>query len=116
MSIERDVQGVVRVPNLHDGNLRGFVVSESDELRLLCTVQPGGMLQIGVPRIRYLRADNVREGNIIFDVKIISGGSVSRDTVEWLLNDDGPAKAEFADKVVRDIERGQWTLLEVTTS
>ena len=115
-TIERDGEGVIRRPNLHDAMLHGIVVTERDELWLLCRTEQGTRYQLDVPRVRYLRAENFRQGNIIFDVKLVSGPGVDRSTLEWLLYHDRPADQASVNALANDVERGDCTLVEVTTS
>lgn len=108
--------GLLREPELHDSVLCGFVVTPQDNLHLFFARGAASDVELVLPCVRYLRADNVREGNIVFDVHVHCGAGDPRAVIEWVLDHDGPATPAAIAAVLEAVVAGRGTVLEVSTS
>ena len=108
--------GLLRTPELHDAVLCGFVVTPGRELRLFVERAGSDAMQLVLPATRYLRAENVREGNVVFDVHVFCGAGDVRPVIAWVLEHDGPARPRDIDHFHRAVIAREATVLEITTS
>jgi hypothetical protein len=84
----------------------------------------GARWQIELAGVRYLKADEFREGNIIFEVEITVGCAPSREVLETLVSRPHEAAApEYQDKyrahidaLIEDVGTGRLTLVSLSSS
>ncbi len=96
MDILRDDSGVVRNPSFHDGRFLGLVISpDKRQLTIYCQTVDGLQYEITAPGLVRLRADNILEGNIIFDLAVHEGGTISADAVKKLWRYDETTAETF---------------------
>jgi hypothetical protein len=111
------------LPTFHDGHLTGLAVSDR-EATLSISRSDGVMWRIELAGVRYLKADDFREGNIIFAVEAMTGVEPPRDMVEALVSGPHEAAAQehhdkhraYIDGLVEQVATGSLTLLSLSSS
>ena len=111
------------LPTFHDGCLTGLAVSE--RAAMLSIVRSDGVAwRIELSGVRYLKADDFRQGNIIARFDVVTGVEPSRELIEALV--PGPhetAAQEYHDKhrahldtLVGQVTSGSLNLVTLTPS
>lgn len=95
------------LPSFHDGLLCGLSVAETTATLSLVEAD-GRRWSVGLTGVRYLKADDFRQGNIVLDLELITGGPLPRAWLEKLL----PAPHPEVAAVYRDAHRAHLDELE----
>lgn len=111
------------IPTFHDGNLAGLSVSKG--AATLSLVRSDGVTwRIELEGVRYLKADDFREGNIISYCRVITEADPPRGLLEALANGPHESAAHeyhekhrlFIDDLAQQVRNGSLTLLIVEPS
>jgi hypothetical protein len=111
------------IPTFHDGNLTGLTVAKA--AAILSVVRSDGVeWRIELEGVRYLKADDFREGNIVSSCRAITRADPPRGLLETLAR--GPhesAAPEYHEKhqlfindLAEQVRQGSLTLLIVEPS
>ena len=79
-----DASGVLRSPDLHDGLLRGIIVSKDKQADLIVYDTGGKEYLISLRNVKRLRAKDFFEGNILFDITLFRLESCPMNLLEDL--------------------------------
>jgi hypothetical protein len=109
-----DQSGRCISPNLHDGYLEGLILHKPHAAELLVQEFSGTRWRVSVPNIEYLRAVDVREGNIIFGMSVNWKQRGNLDMLEFVLS--MPLESEYSQHAQVQIAEGNWALLYLTCS
>lgn len=104
------------LPDLHDGYLEGILVSKDKTLMLSCRDAMSREWLITVPKLHRLKADNFSEGNIIFEINLYVGDNCPHVLIQKLQGYREEMAAESLSKDLEKISKGNWTLVEITSS
>jgi hypothetical protein len=102
-------------PDLHDGFLRGIVLSEPETVELLCSDVKGHLYTLRLAGLVALRADNFLQGNVIFEVNEYRA-EFPRGLIKRVYGEDAESEPDWLSLRVQELSENSWTLLEVTTS
>ena len=114
--MELTADGVVLDPELHDGFLRGITVSPSKTLTVACSTLSGENVELVLEDVVRLRADNFREGNIIFEVRLLRGSACSPELVRKVFNYSDEEAARLLPRDMRTIANESWNLIAIDSS
>lgn len=103
-------------PDLHDGYLEGILVSKDKNLILSCRDVTSREWLITVPKLHRLKADNFSEGNIIFEITLYVGDNCPHILIRKLQGYREEKAAESLSNDLEKISKGNWTLVEITSS
>jgi hypothetical protein len=106
--------GTLKAPDLHDGQLTGISMGDDETLTLYCSSVGGGSCTLRIPNVTRLRADNFREGNVIFEVNVYEGEECPEALVGRLYN-EGQNGGNLASHML-EIRQKRWALFELTSS
>ncbi|MBA3353104.1 MAG: hypothetical protein H0U23_11925 [Blastocatellia bacterium] len=102
--------------DLHDGYLNGLLIEAETTLILHCKTEDGRACTFTMPGMVRLRANNFREGNIIFELNIYQGPECPIELVKQLKEYEEARTDEMLSKDMEIIVQGNWTLVELTSS
>jgi hypothetical protein len=107
---------MVNLPDFHDGYLDGILVSGRSARLFLRTVD-GPLFTLLLHQVEALRADDFRQGNIIFEVNLLNLGQINESFVFQLYDYGDYHKDKFvlADWKTQATQKGL-SGLEITTS
>ncbi len=111
------------IPNFHDGYVTGLKVREGGATIYLRQVD-GADFDLILEDLEALQIDDFRQGNIVSNVDIIAGRSLSADFLGRLYEPPHPAAApqyhenhaSFVKRQIERIERGEAQLLMIVPS
>jgi hypothetical protein len=104
--ISIDDNGFLRSPNLHDGFLDGILLAGENRATVLLRTVAGQSFSMQIIGVEALVCNDFRQGNIIFDVQIVSRVVASEDTLGHLFVPPHPdAALEFHDEHKRFLGR-----------
>ena len=115
MNAEFDSDDFLTRPDFHDGCLKGMMLEANDQLSLHCEGVDGTKSQILIPGISILRANNFREGNIIFGFRIYTGDQYRRDLI-GSKDDSGLPIDDDIDRSMSKIAEHRWSLFQLVSS
>lgn len=102
-------------PNLHDGYLNSLVLTKGG-LSIGCSTVDGTTYELSLSKVERLRADDFREGNIIFSVETFVGADCPEDLVLEVFGPGAdPSRPWFVD-VMERIRREGWTFVSIDSS
>jgi hypothetical protein len=117
MQLVRNQHGVILDPEFHDGLLLGIVMSPSDKsLTVHCQTIDKEDCRLTIPQIVRLRADDFRQGNIIFEMTLREGPEVPEEAVRKLWQFEGDMAAKHLATLMRKIQSDRWILFEIGSS
>lgn len=111
------------IPTFHDGNLTGLTVAKA--AAILSVVRSDGVeWRIELEGVRYLKADDFREGNIVSSCRAITQADPPRGLLETLARGPHESAAReyhekhqlFIDDLAEQVRQGSLTLLIVEPS
>lgn len=105
---------VIMDPDLHDGNLIGLVVHHREQLEIFCTDIGGVEYVVTVGGLIALRADDFRQGNIIFEL-LIHRSPIAPSLVERVFGDKSEKDPPWLSAKMSTLTN-EHVLLEVTSS
>lgn len=112
MSVDKTV---LLEPDLHDGTLSGIVLTAPKTLSLHCADVDQRQYVLRLSGLVRLRANDFMEGNVIFEVKVHTH-DFSPGLVKRVYGESGDAVPEWLPATLLKLSRGEWTLLEITSS
>ena len=84
MHVDFDTDGVLRHPDFHDGRLEQVGVTPDSTLNLALRTIDGAPFRVSVPQVLRVKADNFREGNVVFEVGAYSLRDCPRELLVML--------------------------------
>lgn len=111
------------LPSFHDGLLCGLSVTETTATLSLVEVE-GRRWSVELTGVRYLKADDFRQGNIVLDLELVTGAPPPRAWLEKLLPAPHPGVAAayhdahraHLDELEAGIASGALTLVALSPS
>jgi hypothetical protein len=89
-------EGILLTPELHDAEILGVIMVAKDRALLPMRPVEGNLLCIVLNGVEYLRADDLREGNIVLDITVSTAASVEAEDIAFA---HGLEKPSFASSV-----------------
>ena len=126
-SINIAANGVLTRSNPHDGALLGILLAPEANLSIYFRTADAKLYQMIVPAIARVRADNILEGNIIFEICLLEGQKCPSGLVEDLCCYTNEARSHrypknealantFIPNHLKKIAREKWTLITIGSS
>ncbi|MFT5180481.1 MAG: hypothetical protein ACI8S3_000355 [Alphaproteobacteria bacterium] len=115
MKAEFDSDDFLTRPNFHDGYLKGIMLEANDQLSLHCEITNSTMVQILIPRVSVVHANNFREGNIILGFRIYTGEQYRREMIGQADNSVQQFREDIDQGLSKIAEHG-WSLFELVSS
>lgn len=116
MKLEFDDDGTLSKPNLHDGLLVGLHLASNNSLCLICRGTDQAEWRVTIPKIVRLRADNFRQGNIIFGIRVLSAATCSEETMRRLEEYSAADDATGPTVALENARKNRWSMLELGSS
>jgi len=115
--IELSKHGGIINPNLHDADLIGIFISEKDCILILARDVTGTVFCVAFTGVEAFHGEDLREGNIIFDIAVQTATSVSREDIVDLyrLAHDPNATAVF-EGIAKRISENELMLVRLNPS
>jgi hypothetical protein len=111
-----DYQSLVE-PDFHDGLLRGIFIDNDYTLTVTCSNSDRVKdYRICLPKVKYLLADNFRQGNIVFNIYLFEGKQCPLDLLRKV-SDLGETRFDDTfNNLVTQIYEEKWVLIHLSPS
>jgi hypothetical protein len=106
---------IADLSGLHDGRLVGLQFGLDKSALLVCRKADGEERKFSLLNVERLKADSVREGNIIFELTIYHGVNPPADAVKRLfdISDEG---MPFVERAIERVRNGELVLVHLIPS
>ena len=108
--------GVVVDPEVHDGQLMSIAMSQDKTLTVCFQTASGSSVTLQFLDVVRLRADNFREGNIVFEVRTYTGGECPPDLVARAFDYGEAETARWLPAQLHTIVSEAWRLVVIDSS
>lgn len=101
---------------LHDAYLLAVIADGNGGFELRFKTDTGRLRNITLDKVMHLRCEDLREGNIVQCISVVSHAAVGDDAVRWVLGLNENEHVDYVRKVQAQILSGQLSLVELIPS
>ena len=104
------------IPTFHDGSFDGVWISADNMVQLFLTTVDHKRFTVVLDGVKAMHLENVREGNIVFDVSLIDTGQLTERHIESLYELSNVARDRQIATLLASARQEGLRMLEMTTS
>ena len=103
------------IPDLHDGYFDGVWLSDNKDGRLFVRAISGERWTIALSGVAAMNFRNLRAGNVIFELNLVSPGNLTSAQVIWAYDLSDSRKQE-ADRLLDQAKQKYFSAIEIVPS
>jgi hypothetical protein len=105
------------LPSFHDGWFEGIIISDDDKtVYLFVRTVDKKRSTVLLRGVAALRIENVKKGNLIFDLAVLETSQVTADDIEYVYEPSEQTKNERIPKLLVSTERDRLKLFRMRSS
>lgn len=104
------------IPSFHDGFFDGVWISPDEQIHLFLRTIDNEPFTIVLRDVKRMRLSNIKAGNIIFDVTLISPDQITHEQIDWVHELSDVKKDEQIAKLLASVREEGLKMLELCAS